>query len=171
MALRTIMIFPHFDNIAVIDEIRQKYDPLCRLVKPHITLVFPFESDLPNEELQQHLEEKLRDIPPFPVRLHGFSCQEDRFGNYLFLNVEKGMEQLKGLHDILYSGKLKPFDIGAGYIPHITVGKLNSPEELYAAYKSVRNCDEIFETEVTVISVEMIGEHDESIIILEQPLI
>ncbi|MPQ44814.1 hypothetical protein [Clostridium tarantellae] len=32
-------------NINVITNIRKKYDPLADLVLPHITLVFPFESD------------------------------------------------------------------------------------------------------------------------------
>ncbi len=32
MSLRTIMIFPKFDNIDIIDEIREKYDPLAKLV-------------------------------------------------------------------------------------------------------------------------------------------
>ena len=43
---RTIMIFPKFSNQEIIDEIRKKYDPLYNLVKPHITLVFPFKSDM-----------------------------------------------------------------------------------------------------------------------------
>lgn len=39
--LRTIMIFPQFDNEEIIQGIRKKYDPLYHLIKPHITLVFP----------------------------------------------------------------------------------------------------------------------------------
>ena len=52
MNTRTIMIFPEFDNIDVINDIRKKYDPLVDLVLPHITLVFPFDSELTNEELK-----------------------------------------------------------------------------------------------------------------------
>ena len=44
--LRTIMIFPQFNNIEIIDGIRDRYDPLAKLVRPHITLVFPFESEM-----------------------------------------------------------------------------------------------------------------------------
>ena len=32
------MIFPEFDNMDVIDNIREKYDPLAKLVRPHITI-------------------------------------------------------------------------------------------------------------------------------------
>ena len=51
MSLRTIMIFPEFENMDIIDRIRDKYDPLARLVRPHITLVFPFENEM--SHLQQ----------------------------------------------------------------------------------------------------------------------
>ena len=46
MATRTIMIFPEFENIDIINDIRKKYDPLADLVFPHITLAFPFDSEL-----------------------------------------------------------------------------------------------------------------------------
>ena len=53
MVKRTIMIFPEFDNIDSIDRIRSKYDPLAELVRPHITLVFPFESDITNDTVSK----------------------------------------------------------------------------------------------------------------------
>ena len=53
MNLRTIMIFPTFENIEIINSIRDKYDPLANLVRPHITIVFPFESDMSNEEVHR----------------------------------------------------------------------------------------------------------------------
>lgn len=51
MITRTIMIFPEFHNMEVINFYRNKYDPLSDLVKPHITLVFPFQSGISNDEL------------------------------------------------------------------------------------------------------------------------
>ncbi len=57
---RTIMIFPQFENIDIIDEIREKYDPLANHVRPHITLVFTFESSLTSIELKEHLEKCLQ---------------------------------------------------------------------------------------------------------------
>lgn len=41
MTIRTIMIFPEFTNIELINQLRVKYDPLFNKVRPHITLVFP----------------------------------------------------------------------------------------------------------------------------------
>ena len=82
--LRTIMIFPQFSNIEIINEIRDRYDPLAKLVRPHITIVFPFESEMTNDELAEKLTRSLKDVGPFELVLHGFSKTDD---NYLFLNI------------------------------------------------------------------------------------
>ena len=170
MKTRTIMIFPEFENVDIINDIRKKYDPLAELVLPHITLVFPFNSELTNEELNLYLKDCLSDIQPFKVKLEGFSMQEDKYGNYLFLNVVQGMNVIKNIHDILYKGKLKQFDMAYDYVPHMTVGKVSSKELLDKAFDDVKKCNDKFSTMVKKISVEMIGEHDESIIIIEHEL-
>ncbi len=41
---RCIMIFPKFENMKIINEIREIYDPVVNNVGPHITLIFPFEN-------------------------------------------------------------------------------------------------------------------------------
>ena len=45
---RDILIFPKFDNMKIIDKIRNKYDRLSNLVAPHITLAFPFNDKISN---------------------------------------------------------------------------------------------------------------------------
>jgi 2'-5' RNA ligase len=167
MITRTIMIFPEFENIEVINNIRTKYDPLAYLVLPHITLVFPFESGLTNEELKLHLEESLKGIRPFKITLEGFRKQQDQLGNYLFLNVTQGLNEIKDIHHKLYKDKLEPYKSSLNYIPHMTVGKLTSTLLLDEAYDDVIKCNDKFTTMVEKISVEMICEHDESIIIIE----
>lgn len=170
MSLRTIMIFPEFENIDVINDIRKKYDPLADLVLPHITLVFPFDSELTNEELNLHLKECLRDIQPFKVELEGFSKQVNSYGNSLFLNVVQGIDEIKNIHDRLYKDKLKQFDAGYDYVPHMTVGRVSSMELLDNAFDDVSAYNDKFSTVVKKISVEMIGDHEESIIIIEHEL-
>jgi len=64
MKKRTIMIFPEFDNMKFIDQLRQKYDPLANKVRPHITLVFPFESDMLKHEICEVLSNRLDAISP-----------------------------------------------------------------------------------------------------------
>ncbi len=170
MSLRTIMIFPEFQNQEIIDNIRKKYDPLAELVRPHITLVFPFESSISNEELVRVLNDRLMSIKPFELRLSGISKQEDSFGNYLFLNVQQGAEELKRINRILYDNEFKEFDVGLPYVPHMTVGKLATPQLMNEAFAEIESLGDIFDTVVRKISVEMIGANEESIIVIEKEL-
>lgn len=164
------MIFPEFKNINIINGIRKKYDPLADLVLPHITLVFPFESELTNEELKLYLKECLSGVHPFKIELEGFTKKDDRYGYYLFLNVVKGTDIIKNIHEILYKDKLQEFNLGYKYVPHMTVGKLPSMELLDKAFEDVSKYRDKFITVVKKISVETIGENEESIIIMEQEL-
>lgn len=170
MSSRTIMIFPNFKNMEAIDNIREKYDPLAKLVRPHITIVFPFEIEMSNDDLSHILDNRLKGIEPFEIELQGFSKCEDRFGNYLFLDVIKGAENISNIHNVLYSNEFNACDLGLQYIPHITVGKLSDVEELNKAYEDVKYIRCKFIAVINKISVEMIGENEESIIIIEKHL-
>lgn len=170
MNLRTIMIFPDFDNIEVINRIREKYDPLAKLVNPHITIVFPFKSEISNEELSHILDKRLYGIKPFEIELQGISKRKDRFGNYLFLDIIKGKQNIIEIHNNLYRNEFKTFDLGLDYLPHITVGNLINSQELDKAYETVKNINYKFVSIVNKISVEMIGNNKESIIIIEKQL-
>lgn len=165
------MIFPEFDNMDVIDEIRDKYDPLAKLVRPHITIAFPFEMDITNDELSMIIEKRFSKIKSFEIEMQGFSKYEDRFGNYLFLNMNKGTEVITQLHNLLYSNEFSLFDLGMPYIPHMTVGKLSTTTRLNEAYDLVKENNIVFKSKITKISVEMIGENEESIIVIEKELI
>ena len=170
MSLRTILIFPEFDNMDIIDEIREKYDPLAELVRPHITIVFPFEMDITNHELSMIIENRFRNIESFEIEMQGFSKCEDRFGNYLFLNIVNGAEIITQLHDLFYSNEFSAFDLKIPFVPHMTVGKLKTVDELNDAYNSIKGNMIMFKSEITKISVEMIGENEESIVVIEKNL-
>lgn len=167
---RTIMIFPRFHNIGAINDIRKKYDPLADKVRPHITLVFPFESELSNGEIIEWLSVILKDIKPFSLRMSGFSKQADVYGDYLFLNVTEGKEVITGIHDSLYQGILEKYKVDYPYEPHMTVGRLPSKEKTDSIIESLGSVKEIYETTVDTISVEMIGVNEESIIEIEYKL-
>ena len=164
------MIFPEFDNMDVIDRIRAKYDPLAELVRPHVTLVFPFESDISNEKLEEILESRLQEINCFELILGNISKQKDLFGNYLFLNVLKGAEELVRINRFLYDNEFKEYDLGLPYVPHMTIGKLSLVKEMDEAYEEIKDIQDKFSTVVKKISVEMIGENEESIIVIEKKL-
>ena len=165
------MIFPEFDNMEIINQIREEYDPLAHLVRPHITVVFPFENQMSNNDIADILADRLNCIHPFELMLNGFSKHVDRFGNYLFLDVKEGNSEICTIHNILYDNEFHEYDLGLGYTPHMTVGKLPTVEALNIAYKKVQEINRDFKTVVNKVSVEMIGENEESIIIIEQKLL
>lgn len=170
MSLRTIMIFPKFKGMEIIDDIRDRFDPLAKLVRPHITLVFPFEHEMSNEEIERVLDNRLSEIAPFDLEMHGFKKQAEEFGNYLFLDVTKGKDVITKIHDILYANEFKVCDKGFVYDPHMTVGKVETTLILDEAYEEIKDIDNVFSCKVDTISVEVIGPDEESIIVIEYKL-
>lgn len=47
----------------------------------------------------------------------------------------KGKENIKQIHDILYNNEFYCCNLRLEYIPHITVGKVETVEKLNRAYK------------------------------------
>ena len=112
----------------------------------------------------------LAGIEPFEIELQGFRKCVDRFGNYLFLDVIKGADRIADIHDILYRNGFLVCDSVGQYIPHMTVGKMSDVEELNKAYEQIKDNRCRFVSVVSKISVEMIGENEESIIVIEKHL-
>ncbi|UVI27606.1 2'-5' RNA ligase family protein [Paenibacillus spongiae] len=159
---RAIHVFPAFQNCEAIEEVRKKYDPLYGLIPPHLTLVFPFESEMPSTTLKRHVKDALTGLSPFTIRLKGITGTQD---NYLFLNVKKGNDQIIELHDRLYAGVLRNYlSLRHVYIPHITVGRLHDDTELQAALIDTRSMETSFETQVNQVAAEIIESSGASII-------
>ena len=59
----------------------------------------------------------------------------------------------------------------ARLVIHMTVGKLRTTTRLNEAYDSVKENNIVFKSKITKISVEVIGENEESIIVIEKELI
>lgn len=168
---RTIMIFPSFKNINLIDEIRRKYDPLAKHVKPHITLVFTFQSDLTSINLKAHLEKVLKEMSPFKLTLQQVTKIDNALGKYLFLNVKEGNENIKNLSKKLYTGILAPYKPHwlneETFMPHMTIGNFSSSEDLNKAFEATKLLKDSFNTVVDKISVEIIDDNEYSIIEME----
>ncbi|MGV3287411.1 2'-5' RNA ligase family protein [Bacillus wiedmannii] len=166
--MRTILVFLNNMSIDKIENIRQKHDPLFGLISPHITIVFPFMSNISNNELKSHILNLSRGVGKIEIE---FANHITSVGNYLFLKVEGGKEQIEELHDMLYTGPLIQFlkeDIP--YIPHVTVGRKESAELAAEVAKDIHSFPEKLQCVVDRISVERIGEKGESIIEFEVPL-
>ena len=169
---RCIMIFPKFENIEIIDKIRTLYDPLANHVRPHITLVFPFDSDIETNELKEHISSVLSKFTPFEIILNGIT-PNNNFGRYLFLNIQKGNDEIIELHKSIYTGILlnhyPEWLKGKAFLPHMTVGSFDNEEEFEIAINETKNIVDSFKTIVNEISVEIIDENEDSIIELNIP--
>ena len=159
---RSIVIFPEFTNVHVIHDIRTKYDPLAEKVAPHVTLVFPFDSDLTQDEIVGELKNSLADITAFPLQLQGFSIQDEE---YVFLNVVEGDIGLINLHIALYKGLLSSYlNTTIKYVPHLTVGRFTNKAKLHQAYEECCKIEQTFSCIVNKISIEEIRGDDTSVI-------
>jgi len=153
---RDILIFPKFDNMNIIDEIRNKYDKLANLVEPHITLAFPFKDEISNNDLINKLSSLLKNCHPFDVTFKGVSLSDD---NYILLNCIKGDKEILKLHDDIYE-EIIPNHLKKSiqYIPHITLGQADNLEDF-------SSFNHAFTTIIDEVSIEFIGKNEESIVI------
>lgn len=140
---RAIVLYPNFTNISIINGIRDLYDPLSSYIAPHITIVFPFDSDITINELKLHLDDVMKGLKKFPVVLKDFTG--DFRDGYLYLNVKIGNDNIIELHDRLYTGILSPFLIRKmTYCPHLTAGVLNEQIDFDNAIDKLSNNHEKF---------------------------
>ena len=158
---RSIILFPKFDNLNIIENIRAKYDPLATCIAPHITLVFPFESDLSTEDLKMHFKRQIKGIKKFSLQLWGITG--DFRAGYLFLNVKKGNDAVIELHDRLYQDVLANFLFKkVTYSPHLTVGRLSQESAFNHALDELSACNDRFETMIDKVYIETIDASENS---------
>lgn len=161
---RDILIFPQFTNIEKIENIRKQYDELYKILPPHITLAFPFEGSMSNDELKDRLMQVLKSVEPFEIVMSGVSLHKDENikTNYIFLNVVSGVKEIKILHNEIYEKVLNQ-KMSFEYIPHITLGTTENEQIEFELNNK-------FKTIVTKVFVEEIGENEESNVLFEVDL-
>ncbi|MCM3081839.1 2'-5' RNA ligase family protein [Brevibacillus invocatus] len=153
---RAIHLFPEFPQSELVQELRQKYDPLYAFIPPHITLVFPFKSEIATADLHLHVQTALADVQPFRIRLAEITATWD---HHLFLLVKEGNDSIIDLHDKLYSGLLSIYKSRRHpFLPHLTVGRLVNDQEVEAALHHTRHFTSVFETTVSQVVAEVIQE-------------
>lgn len=152
---RAIVIFPQFDSDTnLIQDIRNQYDPLANKILPHITLVFPFTSEISSDVLRQHIKNSLQGFKAFSLSMQGISHES---GNYLVLNLIKGYAEIIKIHDLLYSGILTRFLSNKHiYQPHLTVGRFKNSSAAKTAMNQLKSFDYKFKTKVNKITTEII---------------
>ncbi|MCF6137329.1 2'-5' RNA ligase family protein [Pseudalkalibacillus berkeleyi] len=154
---RAISIFLKRSNLECVEMIRSKYDDLFHKIPPHITLVFPFRSDLTLEACIEHMHSCLQGYESFSIRLEGLKVADD---GCLFLLVRDGKEQIEQLNRSLYSGPLRTYKSEEHtFIPHVTIGRFNHIEQAKAVQKKVAQLIPNLSLLVDRITLESIGVH------------
>jgi 2'-5' RNA ligase len=155
--LRSIAIYPRIDGDAAIHRVRSRFDRLATKVPYHVTLVFPFSSDLPGDEIAAHMAAAAVGIGPVSMSLGAPAADDD----VIHLPVLGGQEAIRILHGRLHSGLLAPFlRTDVVYAPHVTVGRCRDRDDRQACLReaeAIRGLTGVAE----VISSEII-EADES---------
>ena len=128
MPSRVIYLTVDIPQADVIQAIRERFDPLAGSVPPHITLVFPFDSEISSEALIALIDQAVAEFE--------FEYVEISFARaiivkqFCFLPIDAGRDQLTELHDFLYSGILEPYLAEEeDYVPHLTIGRSSDAEE------------------------------------------
>ena len=133
---RAIVLFPDLAEMTDIESIRRSYDPLAGKIRPHVTLVFPFESELSSDEIRAHVAAVTQSTRPFVLTLGKPESTDD---NYVWFPVAEGRTQVLGIHNSLHKGLLREFKSTTNaFNPHVTVAHVHEskvPEALRAARK------------------------------------
>lgn len=164
MKQRSIVLIPQFRGLEMVENIREKYDPLAHAMNAHITLVAPFYSSFTTRELENWIKKLLNRIEPFELELKGISMASNAFENYLFLNIIRGREEILQLNTILYDGLLREFKSDLPYIPHMTLGKLPNKEALDSAYEDVKRLQNNFVARIDTVYVIEYSEDETTLV-------
>ncbi len=108
----------HLDAMA--RGLREKYDPDYNIVDSHITIVFPFESDCPVDELASIIASVANDQEPFEVALDDLADFYPQ-APIIYWSLQKNAPLQKLYYDLTIGLGLElPF---SEYIPHVTLAR------------------------------------------------
>jgi len=164
---RCIHIFPRFEDSIRIDNYRKKHDYLYNCIEPHITLVFPFFSNIEDDMIAYDIVNLVNEFNPFEITCNGFTKLKGK-ENCIAVNIVKGFKEIYELHYLVHKGILKPYHSeltrNGSYIPHMTIGRFKSEKEMDIAFMELDNELWNLSTIVKSIFIEEIGKNEESIL-------
>ena len=154
---RDILIMVNFPNVDRIKEIQKKYYDIADKIKPHIAVVFPFDSEISDKELYNKLVKVLSKYKPFKIVCHGVLTPTGE-SDYRFLNIVENKDIIKRISDDIYNNIIPEhleYRDRYNYDPHISLANKPLDKEI--------ELDDTFEMIVDSFYVERIGDNDESI--------
>lgn len=124
-------------------------------------LHFLFNNDILDDDLYDKLNNIISRHKEFLITLKGLSFHYDERVHkyYIFLDVHDGFDEIMNIHREIYNEVLND-DLPLNYIPHITLGCVDEIRDDIVL-------DEDFSCTVSNVSVEFIGENEESKILFD----
>ena len=163
-----IVAFLDLGSAPWVEKLRVKYDPLAQRVGAHMTLVHPFTTTLVWQALEAHIQTVSRQARPIALELQGVTGHQ---GEYMFLNVKRGNDEVIALRDALYSGPLSPYqETSVTFVPHVTVGRLAGRIQFQEALSSARDYTEPVTTALDTLSCYRIDDDGQRVILNQYQL-
>lgn len=166
--MRSILIFPEIYNLDSIQATRAKYDSEYQHINPHISLVFPFDSNVSDSTLIQLVSPIIQNTKSFPITFNKLGFDDH---GYIWLEAAYGQDKCREIHDKLYATTtLLPFlNSDIPYTPHLTIAHV--PISQQADVLSRLDPKKLeFSTYIDEISIETIADDLDSQIITTIPL-
>ena len=118
---------------AYVDTFRRRYDPHVDLIMPHITLAFAAELDACDwMPFRSRIQAALADMPPFDLQVRAVDTFPDSL--VLWLKPDDPDGQVATLRNCIMSTfHGVEFDHADNFVPHISIGFFETPEQLEAA--------------------------------------
>jgi hypothetical protein len=116
-------------DYVLVQQCREQYNSLFRIIEPHFTLVFSVP-DMPAEEFISEVQKQTSRVRAIPFCFRCVTINKDSFSpNYdAFLVPDEGHSDIMKLHDRLYSGALALHHrMDISYIPHLSIANSTDP--------------------------------------------
>lgn len=168
MSSNVIISYPEISqaDFRWIQGIREEHDRQYKIVRPHVTFVFP-TAKLSIEQLAQHAEEKVRGESKIAIELTEATVVEDGSKKYfhVFLVPSTGKEKIITLHNLLYTGDLaSELRLDIPFIPHVGIAANESRTTAQALADTIINTEGIdirgFLSALTIASFDGKSVHD-----------
>lgn len=130
---RDVLLIANKEHSATIEQVRAKFDPLCKKIPAHVTVLFSESADKINREILKKMD--LGQLPS--VKTITFNSVEIINDKYLWLIPdEESSQKLRTWHDEFRKHLPDNHTQGEKYEPHLTLGYIprKTPEEEALAF-------------------------------------
>jgi 2'-5' RNA ligase len=134
------VIFVSEEVEKAIRKVYDRHNPLASHVRPHLTLLFPSETELRPGEIYTHFENIASETVRFNIGFNGVKLRPEDLLAYL--DVSEGAGRLRLLNRKLYSGEFEELlDRDRPFYPHLTLGRFETKVEMNRAYEELKDFD------------------------------